>query len=303
MSGTTTDMWWLFTRQTSTVGRDQPIRNAIKLMVRRGFRHLPVTDAEWKLVGMVSAQEVMNLIHSTVSSTKSKKNAGQILQRALSQPVGKIMNKEPVFGEYNQSLVDSIMMMTDKVLSALPLVDANKRIQGIVTLRDLVFVMGQGAGRLGLKVYEAMTDSMNFLSPSDDMLDAIEVMATKKVRRVPLTPDRGMTCVGIVTNKDVMRLLDSAYSYRIMRPEEAFKLKLAQIMDTGFGIIDADEDIRTAAWNMMTLGVGGLIVMKEKPIGVITERDLIQRVYKMKGPDFVRNAIVPHDDMSDKPSW
>ncbi len=302
MSGKTADIWWIFTRQTVTVARDQPVLNAIKLMVRRGFRHLPVTDAEWKLVGMLSAQDVMHMIHSTIVSTKKDADKGTALLKALSKRVEGIMSKDPAYGEHTQSLLDSITMMTEKGLSALPLIDPERKVQGIVTLRDLVFLMGQGAGRLGIKVHEIMTAKPFFLSPSDTILDAITIMATKKVRRVPISSDSGKSYVGMVTNKDTMRLLDSAYSYRVMRPEEAFRLKLSQVMDTGFGTIGANEDIRTAAWNMMTLGFGGLIAMNDFP-GLITERDLILRTHKLKGPEFLRMAIRPQDDTSDRPSW
>ena len=302
MMSRTADMWWLFTRQTVTIGKDQQILNAVKLMVRRGFRHIPVTDAEFRLVGIVSAQDVMNTIHSALSSSKSA-NAGTILLKALSKPASQIMNKEAVAGEASQTLADSITMMTDRSLSALPLIDKNRRVQGIVTLRDLVSLMAQGAGRLDLQVQEVMTDKIHSLKTSDTILDAIAVMAAKKIRRVAITAHNGKSYAGIVTNKDVLRLLDSAYSYRVMRPEDAFKIKLSQVMDTGFGTINAEEDVRVAAWHMMTLGFGGLIVMKEGPVGIITERDLIHRACKIKGSDFLKGAVRPSDDTSDKPSW
>ena len=193
--------------------------------------------------------------------------------------------------------------MTGGSLSALPLVDKNKRVQGMVTLRDLVSVMAQGGGKLGLQVHEVMTDKIHSLGMSDRILDAIALMVTKKIRRIAITPDNGKSYEGIVTNKDVMRLLDSAYSYRVMRPEAALKIKLSQVMDKGFGTIDAEEDIRAAAWQIMTLGFGGLIVIRADPIGLVTERDLIHRACKIKGPNFLKDAVRPQDDASDKPSW
>ena len=147
----TADMWWLFTRQTVTISKDQQILSTIKLIVRRGFRRIPVTDAELRLVGIVSAQDVMKTVHSAMSVSKSRANAGAILLKALSKSVSQIMSKDVIYGEASQSFVDSITIMIDKSLSALPLVDGNKRVQGIVTLRDLVSMMAQEAGRLGCK--------------------------------------------------------------------------------------------------------------------------------------------------------
>jgi acetoin utilization protein AcuB len=298
----TADMWWLFTRQTVTIGKDQQILNVVKLMVRRGFRHIPVTDVELRLVGIVSAQDVIDTVHSATSSSKSA-SVGAVLLKALSKPVLQIMSRDVIAGEASQNLVDSITMMTDRSLSALPLVDKRRRVQGIVTLRDLVSVMAQGAGRLGLQVHDVMTDKIHSLATSNTILDAIALMAAKKIRRVAVTADNGKSYAGIVTNKDVMRLLDGAYSYKVMRPEDAFKIKLSQVMDTGFGTISAEEDVRAAAWQMMTLGFGGLIVMQEGSVGIITERDLIHRSCKIKGSGFLKDAIRPQDDTSDRPSW
>jgi len=238
-----------------------------------------------------------------MSVSKSRADAGAILLKALSKPVSKVMNKDIVSGEASRSLADSITVMTDKSLSALPLVDENKRVQGIITLRDLVSIIAQGAGRLGLQVQDVMSAKIHSLGISDTILDAIAVMATNKIRRVAITVDNGKSYAGIVTNKDVMRLLDSAYSYRVMRPEYAFKIKLSQVMDTGFGSIGAEEDIRAAAWQMMTLGFGGLIVIEEVPVGIITERDLIHRACKIRAPEFLKDAVRLQDDASDKPSW
>jgi len=59
---------------------------------------------------------------------------------------------------------------------------------------------------------DAMSTKIHSLGNSDTILDAIAVMATNKIRRVAITVDNGKSYAGIVTNKDIMRLLDSAYS-------------------------------------------------------------------------------------------
>jgi len=95
----------------------------------------------------------------------------------------------------------------------------------------------------------------------------------------------------------------TAHIHRVMQPEYAFKIKLSQVMDTGFGSIGAEEDIRAAAWKMMTIGFGELTVMQEGPIGIISERDLVHGACKIKGPEFLQDTIHPQDDTSDKPFW
>ena len=47
----------VMTRNPDTIGPDQPAREALEMMRKRGYRHLPVVDASG-LVGMISVRDL-----------------------------------------------------------------------------------------------------------------------------------------------------------------------------------------------------------------------------------------------------
>lgn len=57
--------------------------------------------------------------------------------------------------------------------------------------------------------------------------------------------------------------------------------------------IGSDEDVRVAANQMTTFGVGGLVVtdLPAHKIGLVTERDLIRTLSSKRGIDFLMGSM------------
>lgn len=303
MSGQASDLWWLFTRQTVSVLAHHPIRNAVRLMARRGFRHLPVVNDQFGVVGIISAQDIIDALHFMLNSERGGSKSPESFLSILDRAVEKIMSPKPVVVNTKVNLIEAIEKMSDSNIGALPIVDENQVIQGIVTLRDLVSLMGVGTGPLGVQVRDVMTPKPVTITPDQTVMQAISVMAAKKVRRLPVSAETFPEPEGVITNKDVLRYLDSSVSYGIVKPEDMLNTPVSQVMTKGVVTISPKDDIRAAAYTMMTLSVGGLVVMEGSVTGIITERDLTHKVYRMKGSSFLRRAIRPEEDHSDKPTW
>lgn len=85
------------------------------------------------------------------------------------------------------------------------------RVVGIVTDRDLaVRVLGSARDALATRIADVMTESPVTLTLADSVADAIDVMQTRNIRRIPLV--EGERVVGIVTLDDL--LLDEAAPLR-----------------------------------------------------------------------------------------
>ena len=307
MSGKASDIGWLFSRQTVTAQHLQPIRASLRLMVRRGFRHLPVVDENSKVVGILSAQDIIDALYlaSREIEIKSKEIAENVLA-LLSKPLKEIMSTRTSTLGKNCELLEIIRVMSENNVGAVPIVDGNNVIQGIITLRDLVFLMWVSPGRLGVSVSDIMTPNPALITSSQRVLEAIAVMSTRKVRRLPVVASTAQlrNVEGVVSNKDVLRYLESDLTYNLMElVSRAFLSPVTRIMTWRTITISPNEDVRTAAYMMMTLGIGGLIVTDGEMVGVITERDLINKLYRIRGNDFMKKAIVPAEDTSDRPSW
>jgi len=297
MSARASELWWLFTRQTVNVTPRETIRNAVRLMVRRGFRHLPVVTDANALVGIISAQDIIDALDYMI------RHDTKPIFSILDKSVEKIMSPSPVVVSRDASMSDVVATMAERNIGAVPIVDSSQAIVGIVTLRDIISLMGVGHRPLGVPVEEVMTKSLDLVTPDATIVEAISHLAAKKIRRLPVVEPGRSEAIGIVTNKDILRYLVTCISYDLIPPDEALKVKVSKIMTSGVVSTKPDDDVRMAAYTMMTLGIGGLLVQEKKILGVVTERDLVHKMWRMLGEGFFMRAIVPSEDISDRPSW
>jgi acetoin utilization protein AcuB len=112
----------------------------VRLLQRRGFRHLPVLDGG-KLVGIVSDRDVKQSMASAASMTEGRERdrlldeltAGQIMART-------VVTIGPTFG-----IEEAARLMATRKISALPVTEGD-RLVGIVTETDVLqlFVRAMG---------------------------------------------------------------------------------------------------------------------------------------------------------------
>ena len=157
----TSDIWWLFSRQTVSITPKESVLKSALLMIDRNFRHLPVLE-QGRIVGMISAQDIVDSLHLTLQSSTSAEE----VERSLEIPVERIMSTHPVVVELWDGLNEVIKKFCFYDLGALPVVDQHGLVQGIVTLRDLVGLMGTSStplnpGLLHTRKRSARTASSN----------------------------------------------------------------------------------------------------------------------------------------------
>jgi CBS domain-containing protein len=121
-----------------TVRADADYRTAFDLMRDKAVHHLPVLDAQGKLVGLVAQRDML------VAATRYQ-NAPVEMAEVMHRPV--ITTKADV------PVVEAARMMMSQKIGCLPVVDADLNLLGVITESDLfeVFVRrlssGAGAGR------------------------------------------------------------------------------------------------------------------------------------------------------------
>jgi CBS domain-containing protein len=283
----TGDLWWLFTRQTLCVTQNESILNAALLMQKRNFRHLPViTETGKKLVGVLSAQDVID----SVSLALGSRTTSEEILRSLDIPLYRVMSLHPIIVEKGDGLAEVIKKFVAHNIGALPVVDETGQLQGIITLRDLVGLLGTGSEPLGVKVSELMTRQVTTIDSRSSIADAVHLMAENRVRRLPIVSERSNAPIGVLTNKDILRLLA-----KILPGEEnvGFRMKISEIMTRDVISVDAEDDIRVAASRMMIFGIGGLAVeeITGTLLGLITERDLVKRLSEYRSVNFLVESM------------
>jgi CBS domain-containing protein len=291
------DLWWLFTRQTVCVTQDESIIDAARLMLDRNFRHLPVVTKSSKAIGIISAQDIVDSLNLSLQSYSSRSQ----IKDSLSIPIQKIMSPGIIVVEPGDGLTEIIKKLVYHNIGALPVVNEQGIVQGIITLRDLIALVGMSSDPLKVRVSEIMNTNVTTISLEEPFIKAVQLMSRKRVRRLPVLSTKHKL-MGVITNKDVLRCLVETTASKKEEQEHIedsasreFNIPISDLMTKDVITIDGDDDLRVAASRMMIFGVGGLVVegrpSLEDKIGLITERDIIRTLSIKRTLGFVLQAM------------
>lgn len=131
-----------------TVAPETKLSEVHILMQKNNVRHLPVIDESGKLLGIVTDRDMRD---AQPSSLLSKVEYERIFEKVMSHSVAEIMTKDPITISVYFTLQDTLMVMGKKKVGALPVVDEEGVLKGIMSTRDLLsaFVNVMGIGEPG----------------------------------------------------------------------------------------------------------------------------------------------------------
>jgi CBS domain-containing protein len=301
MPSKTEDLWWLFTRQTIKVTPRQSVLSASMIMQRRNFRHLPVVDEKGRIIGMISAQDIIDSLNFVLS--RPDLTTDEVIE-SLEIPVERIMVYNSICVEPGDGLAEITKKMTFHNLGGMPVVDEQGVVHGIITLRDLVALMGTSSDEIGVSVSEIMNLNVITIEQSAYLSTAVRLMSEHRVRRLPVVPggkgpEAGVP-KGILSNKDALGHLANIASGVAGRGHEGagrasarFDTPISDFMTRDVITVSQDDDIRVAASKMMIFGIGGLVV-DDAPTGrvaLVTERDLVRTLSRKRGTSVLMTAL------------
>jgi len=125
----------VMTRKLVTVTEQDLVANIDQGMHRLRVRHVPVVDADGKLVGLISHPDLMHAASSFLSDREADRNA---LIAQVS--VGMIMQREVLTVQPDDSLVEAGKLMWDSKIGSLPVVDPEGHLVGIITEADFIAI-------------------------------------------------------------------------------------------------------------------------------------------------------------------
>jgi acetoin utilization protein AcuB len=126
------------------VGMDDKLETIQALFERFRFHHLIVLGENDILVGVVSDRDLLKALSPFISTLVER------IQdlRTLKKPVHQIMARKPITASKDLAVEEAAVLMLNKGISCLPIVRADRTVEGIVTdkdiLRWLVKQMGHG---------------------------------------------------------------------------------------------------------------------------------------------------------------
>ena len=117
-----------------------------------------------------------------------------------------IMAKNPRTVSAGAGVREAAQLMKEEDVGIVPVVESGgeKRLIGLITDRDIaVRVVAEGRDA-DARVREIMSENPKSVRPGADVDDVLDLMGREKVRRIPVTDERG-ALVGIISQADVAR--------------------------------------------------------------------------------------------------
>ena len=113
----------IMTRQVICIRKDTPIFEAIKLMVQNNITGVPVVEDDMTLVGMLTEQDVLRLLH-TYEDEKDR-------------TVNDFMTEPVVHFEEDEPLLDVCHCLRDNSMRRVP-VTSNGKVVGVISRSDIL---------------------------------------------------------------------------------------------------------------------------------------------------------------------
>jgi len=282
------DVMSIATKKVITAPQTATIKEAAEIMVKNQFRRLPITDpGSEKLLGIVTSMDVLDFLGGGDKYKIFEERHQDNFPAAVNEPVKMIMTRAVEVINTKDSINEAITKMMDKGVGALPIVDSEHHIAGIVSESDLVILM---AGVLNEEVVEDyMTRDVISTTPGTRIEGASKIMVRNKLRRIPVVGEERKTphpeddkIVGIVTATDVLEFLgkNSAFEHMITNSaEEVLNTTITKIMEPNVISVSPVKRLSDVCDIMEEKDIGGLpVVIEDQLIGIITESDILRAI-------------------------
>jgi CBS domain-containing protein len=113
----------IMTKQVVCIRKDTPIFEAIRMMVNNNITGIPVVDDDSTLVGMLSEQDVLRLLH-TYDDEKDR-------------TVNDFMTQPAIHFEENEPLLDICYCLRDNSIRRVP-ITLNGKVTGVISRSDIL---------------------------------------------------------------------------------------------------------------------------------------------------------------------
>ena len=262
-----------------TMAPTTPIYDAIQIMVKEGFRRIPVVDPGTKrLRGIITATDIIDYFGGGEKfQIIQRKYAGNFF-KAINEPVKSVMAREVVSIPIFAKISDAIELMKEHRVGGLPVVDEENRVWAIVTERDIVMIF---TGKIsGVSVADVMSEKVITATLKASISEAEKTMIERGFRRLPIVSDDKL--VGIVTVMDILRFFGSGQVFKHLQSGTIVQVLQTSILEIAVKdvvTIGPNIDVGQAARIMQEKNIGALPVVENgKLVGIVTERDFFKLI-------------------------
>ena len=219
--------------------------------------------------------------------------------------VEEVMTREVVSLSPDMSVAEAWQKMLDTLLKALPVVNKDGAVLGMLTDEDLLERAGlqqrlsvaeklDGAtlkdeiARLvasPLTVSDVMSKPAITVRAKDSLGLAAARMAKEGVKRLPVL-DENSRLVGVLSRVDVLRLVTEKEARKLTAPLGA-AISVQDVMSPSIPVVQEKDDLATIVDTMLEGGSHRVIVVNGKghAVGLISDSDVVARIQPAEQPD------------------
>ncbi len=208
-------------RAVATIAPSASLQEARRLMRGQNVRQLPVTGEGNKLVGILSDRDIREAtLPVGLLPGSSEKEMEEML---ASTTVEKVMTRKVVTATVNDSLEDAIVLLHDFRVNALPVVDDEGTVAGIITRTDVLkaFIEALGIGEISSRLEVVVPDVPGSLAEVMTIIKSFHVNVTSVLTTGHTEPGTRAVFFRIATlHVEPIRKAIQKAGYRILNPAD-----------------------------------------------------------------------------------
>ncbi|MDO5811108.1 MAG: CBS domain-containing protein [Methanobrevibacter sp.] len=282
------DIMAIASRDVISIPPSKSIKDTAKVMMEHEFRRLPITDpGSGKLLGIVTVMDILDFFGGGKKFNIIEKKYQDNFLAAINEPVKEIMTRDIITLSNKASIAETIETMLSNQLGAIPLVDADGKLAGIVTERDIALSLAGVAGKD--TVQDFMSPKVFTTTPGTPLEGACKIMVRNGLRRIPIVggeadiSNAAKKLLGILTSTDVIRFLNAKELFDNLNSNLATDVleqtKISDIMAKEPITVEPTMTIGELCELFADKNIGGVPVVKDDNVlGIITERDILNAV-------------------------
>jgi CBS domain-containing protein len=260
----------------TTVTPEARVSTAYQMMTMRGapVRHLPVVTDGGSLVGILTDRD----IRRAAASDAPHMAEHELLYLLDKLSVRDIMTPEVVTVHGTTPVEEAGQIFLQKKFGCLPVVRDNHRLEGIITVTDLLRAyIAQSDAERPIGVGSMMQTQVITATPAMSLAEVQRMMRHNTIRHVPVVS--GQHLVGMITDRDIREALPSPAT-TLTRGEIAYQMETTPIktcMTTDVVRTSPDVTMIDAARVLLQRKIGCLpVVAHDTLVGIVTDIDCLR---------------------------
>jgi CBS domain-containing protein len=224
------------------------------------------------------------------------------------KPLAEIMTRAVTTVTPDTPAVEVIELLLGKMFKAVPVIDSNRRVVGIITDGDLLhraamparLAVGERLQPDELREFLAQVSREKFArdimttpvvtARDDELLGHVtQRLLERGLKRLPVVDTEGRL-VGMVSRLDILRAAaGQGNGQPEQSPQPRLGRTLGEVMSTNIPLVHVNDDLADVLGQMLQADVKRVVVLdeQERPVGIITDGDLVARV----SPVLRRNVL------------